>query len=92
MSLTYPLFFDPFTFEQYTLPALMGGFTLSDGGTVSKVEALALSYSLDVSDERLKEIGDLWERKFLETMMKAEEMVFCIITSRSFTPARNLGR
>ena len=28
-NLTHPITFDPYTFEQYTLPAHMGGFTVS---------------------------------------------------------------
>jgi hypothetical protein len=51
MSLTYPITFDPVTFQQYNLPAYFGGFHISDIGTVEKVEAIALTYFLDQSEE-----------------------------------------
>ena len=67
-NLTYPLTFDPFTFEQYTLPANLGGVMMDDIGVVDRVEALALSFFLDVSDDWLVKLGDQWERKFLATV------------------------
>ena len=67
-NLTYPLTFDPFTFEQYTLPANLGGVMMDDIGVVDRVEALALSFFLDVSDDWLAKLGDQWERKFLATV------------------------
>ena len=50
-NLTFPITFDPFTFEQYTLPAHMGGFTVSDIGVVEKIEAMSLTYFLDVTED-----------------------------------------
>ena len=73
-NLTYPLTFDPYTFEQFTLPVHMGGFTLSEVGTVDRVEAVALSFFLDVTDDWQDDVGELWERRFLETMTEAQQM------------------
>ena len=73
-NLTYPLTFDPYTFEQFTLPVHMGGFTLSEVGTVDKVEAVALSFFLDVTDDWQDDVGEVWERRFLETMTEAQQM------------------
>ena len=47
-NLTYPITFDPTTFQQYTLPSYFGGIEVSDIGTVRKVEAVSLNYFLDV--------------------------------------------
>jgi len=74
-NLTYPLTFDPFTFEQYTLPSHMGGFKLSEDGIVDGVEALALSYFLDVTEDWQTNVGEQWERKFLETLENAENIL-----------------
>ena len=74
-NLTYPLTFDPFTFEQYTLPTHMGGFKLSEDGIVDGVEALALSYFLDVTEDWQTNVGEQWERKFLETLENAENIL-----------------
>ena len=73
-NLTHPLTFDPLTFEQYTLPVHMGGFTLSEIGVVERVEALALSYFLDVTEDWQDKVGEEWERKFLQTMDSASEL------------------
>ena len=72
-NLTYPLTFDPFTFEQHTLPAHMGGVMVTDG-IVDRVQALALSYFVDVSEEWQDMVGEMWERKFLAAMEQANDM------------------
>ena len=66
INLTYPITFDPATFQQYNLPAYFGGFQvslfikfqtmtnnfqISDIGTVEKIEAISLTYFLDQSEE-----------------------------------------
>ena len=73
-NLTHPLTFDPFTFEQYNLPVHMGGFTLSDVGVVERVEALGLSYFIDVTEDWQDKFGHHWERKFLATIDEASEL------------------
>ncbi len=66
LKMTYPIFFDPFTFETYTLPIFFGGTQLSDDGvSVKAVSAVGLSYFLDNSEDWLSHVGDQWERKFL---------------------------
>lgn len=66
LKITYPIFFDPFTFETYTLPIFFGGTELDDGVTVKSVKAVGLSYFLDVSEDWLATVGDLWEKQFLK--------------------------
>ena len=71
-NLTYPITFDPTTFQQYTLPSYFGGIEVSDIGTVRKVEAVSLNYFLDVTDDWQVSVGDQWERNFLKTLQTEE--------------------
>lgn len=73
-KITYPIFFDPFTFETYTLPIFFGGIKLTpDEIHVEKVDAIGLSYFLDVSEPWLVETGDAWERQFLKDIQKFQD-------------------
>merc|ERR1719419_682968 len=71
-NLTYPITFDPTTFQQYTLPSYFGGIDVSDIGTVKKVEAVSLNYFLDVTNDWQIAVGDQWERNFLKTLEEKE--------------------
>ena len=73
-KMTYPLFFDPSTFEAYILPVFFGGTKLNeDQVTVKSVEAIGLAYFLDLSEEWLHQVGDEWERHFLMDVDKFQE-------------------
>ena len=77
MTITYPLFFDPYTFEAYTLPIFFGGTHLnSDQVTVKSVDAIGLSYFLDISEPHLIPLGDQWERQFLEDVAKFADVYY----------------
>ena len=70
-KMTYPLFFDPLTFEPYLLPIFFGGTVLdADEITVKSVEAIGLSYFLDLSEDWLHQVGDQWERQFLKDVQR----------------------
>lgn len=70
-KMTYPLFFDPLTFEPYLLPVFFGGTVLdADEITVKSVEAIGLSYFLDLSEDWLHQVGDQWERQFLKDVQR----------------------
>ncbi|QQP51320.1 Uncharacterized protein FKW44_012644 [Caligus rogercresseyi] len=70
INMTYPIYFDPNTFETYVLPVFFGGVSLSDINTVTEVKAVAISYFLDVSEEWREELGQKWERQFLDAMQE----------------------
>ena len=73
-NLSYPITFDPFTFQQYNLPAYFGGVEYDDFGVVTEVKAVALNYFLDVSEDWLLVVGDSWERMFLEEIDRILEI------------------
>ena len=68
MSLAYPIWFNPETFEPFTFPMFFGGIHLSEINTIEKVEAVSLAYFLDSSEEWKKDRGLLWEDAFLKTV------------------------
>ncbi|XP_040572287.1 patched domain-containing protein 3 isoform X2 [Lepeophtheirus salmonis] len=68
INLTYPIYFDPNTFETYALPIFFGGVSLTDINTIIGVKAVALSYFLDVSEEWRDNLGLRWEKKFLDAL------------------------
>ena len=73
-KMTYPFFFDPATFEGYVLPIFFGGSVLDSdeeyGKYVKSVEAIGLSYFLDLSEDWLNKVGDQWEEQFLIDVQK----------------------
>jgi predicted RND superfamily exporter protein len=70
IRLTYPIYFNPNTFESYTLPFFFGGITLTEINTVSNVDAIALAYFLDASEDWRLEVGDRWEQKVLDSLLQ----------------------
>ena len=46
MTMTYPIWFDPETFQRYTFPFFTGGVSLSNDSTITDMKYLALSYFL----------------------------------------------
>ncbi len=75
VELTYPLFFSPYTFERFTLPAFFGGVELDEEkGTVGKVGAVSLAYFLDSREEWQREVGDLWEKGLLRDVQALAEV------------------
>ena len=58
------------------LPAFFGGVGLTDYDTVTRVEAVTMSYFLDVSEEWRAHVGDQWERQLLEDVQN-KAAVYC---------------
>jgi len=67
-NLSSPLTFDPVTFQSYILPAFFGGIVTDDIGRVRSVEAVSLTYFLDLSEKWQFLVGEQWEKKFVSTM------------------------
>ena len=51
--LTYPIWFDPWTFERITFPFFTGGIQLSEDHTIDSIYVVSLNYFLDSGDEDL---------------------------------------
>ena len=68
VSLTYPFWINPDTFEPFKFPMFFGGIELSEINTIDNVAAVSLAYFLDSQEEWMKDRGLLWEDAFLETV------------------------
>ena len=68
VSLTYPFWLNPDTFEPFKFPMFFGGIELSEINTIDKVSAVSLAYFLNSQEEWMKDRGLLWEDAFLETV------------------------
>ena len=55
-------------FQTFPLAAFFGGVTLTDLNTVVEVKSVGLSYFLDQTEEWMIEVGDEWERGFLDDL------------------------
>ena len=88
-NLSYPITFDPYTFQQYNLPAYFGGVDMDEIGIVTGVKAVALNYFLDVSEDWLLVAGEAWERKFLNEIDRISDFSLKIKVAKfcSSTPA-----
>ena len=52
MTMTYPIWFDPETFQRYTFPFFTGGVTLNpEDSTLAGMEYIALNYFLNSRTE-----------------------------------------
>ena len=68
VSLTYPFWLNPDTYEPFKFPMFFGGIELSEINTIDKVAAVSLAYFLDSQEKWMKDRGLLWEDAFLETV------------------------
>lgn len=76
-NLSYPLTFDPQTFEQYNLPASLGGLTVSDLGTVSSAAALSLTFFLDVTEDWQTTVGGANTNSLRSKLFHWKNIVVC---------------
>lgn len=88
-NLSYPLTFDPITFEQYNLAAYLGGVEMGEYGTVISAEAVSLNFFLDITEEWQDKAGHFWEKEFLAALDKMVDITPNIEIAKfvSSTPA-----
>ena len=55
-ALTYPLWFDPDTFQRITFPFFTGGIELNDDFTIKSIYVLSLNYFLVSETEEDKKL------------------------------------
>jgi len=54
--LTYPVWFDPFTFSRVVFPFFAGGIVENENHTIDEIEALALNYFIKSDTDEDKEM------------------------------------
>lgn len=68
LSLTWPIMFNPVTWDAHTFPVYFGGTKVSDDNTILSVPSLQLVYFVTADTKRQDERGSAWEDAFLDTM------------------------
>jgi hypothetical protein len=90
MVVTYPIWFDPETFQRYTFPFFTGGVSLSEDSTIVDMKVLALNYFLDSTTEANIMIGSKWEDAFLELIARQNMPDIEIVRFSSLSMEREL--
>ncbi|XP_054003081.1 patched domain-containing protein 3 isoform X1 [Hylaeus anthracinus] len=73
LNLTFPVMFNPVTWEIHFLPVYFGGSVINEDLVVETAPSMQLAYFLSADSSRLDAIGAAWEEAFLETVRKVEE-------------------
>ncbi|KAG8237793.1 hypothetical protein J437_LFUL015070 [Ladona fulva] len=73
LNLTFPVMFNPVTWDAHAFPVFFGGTSVSDEGTILKVPSLQLVYFVTADTKRQDEIGAAWEEAFLKAVGEAED-------------------
>ncbi|XP_034952079.1 patched domain-containing protein 3 [Chelonus insularis] len=73
LNLTFPIMFNPVTWETHLFPVYFGGSVLTEDLTIDSVPSLQLAYFIAVDTKRQDAIGSAWEEAFLNAVGKADD-------------------
>ncbi|KAL9921838.1 patched domain-containing protein isoform 1-T2 [Glossina fuscipes fuscipes] len=73
LNLTFPLMFNPVTWDAHAFPVFFGGTKLNEDNTILSVPAIQLVYFVTADTKRQDERGAEWEETFLNAMGLAEQ-------------------
>ncbi|XP_012253050.2 patched domain-containing protein 3 [Athalia rosae] len=73
LNLTFPVMFNPVTWDAHAFPVYFGGSVINDDSTIETVPSVQLAYFVAADSKRQDAIGALWEEAFLDVIGKAEE-------------------
>ncbi|XP_055372503.1 patched domain-containing protein 3 [Condylostylus longicornis] len=73
LNLTFPVMFNPVTWDAHAFPVYFGGTKVSEDNTIISVPAIQLIYFVTADTKRQDERGAAWEEHFLDIMGKAEK-------------------
>ncbi|KAG7207898.1 hypothetical protein KM043_009492 [Ampulex compressa] len=73
LNLTFPVMFNPVTWDAHLFPVFFGGSVLSEDLTIESVPSVQLAYFVTVDNQRQDAIGAAWEEAFLNAVGKAED-------------------
>ncbi|PSN48726.1 hypothetical protein C0J52_08794 [Blattella germanica] len=72
LNLTFPIMFNPVTWDAHTFPVYFGGTVVSDEGLIISVPSIQLVYFVTADTKRQDARGAAWEEAFLNAVGKAE--------------------
>ncbi|KAL0122168.1 hypothetical protein PUN28_007128 [Cardiocondyla obscurior] len=73
LNMTFPIMFNPVTWDVHLLPAYFGGSVVNDDHTIESAPSVQLAYFITVDSPRQDAIGAAWEEAFLDVVGKAED-------------------
>ncbi|KAI4461442.1 patched-related [Holotrichia oblita] len=73
LNLTFPLMFNPVTWDAHAFPVFFGGTEISEEGFIITVPSVQLVYFGNVDTKRLETKGAAWEDIFLDTVGDAQD-------------------
>ncbi|XP_043494898.1 patched domain-containing protein 3 [Polistes fuscatus] len=73
LNLTFPVMFNPVTWDAHLFPVFFGGSVITDDLTIETVPSVQLAYFITVDNSRQDAIGAAWEEAFLNVIGEAED-------------------
>ncbi|KAL4113456.1 hypothetical protein QTP88_017073 [Uroleucon formosanum] len=73
LKLTFPIMFNPVTWDAHTFPVYFGGTETDEDGLITRVPALQLVYFITADTKAQDERGSVWEEAFLNAVGNAED-------------------
>ncbi|XP_066995806.2 patched domain-containing protein 3 isoform X1 [Anabrus simplex] len=84
LNLTFPIMFNPVTWDAHTFPVFFGGTVVSDDDIIIEVPSVQLVYFVTADTKRQDARGAAWEERFLEVVGEADKHLFKHISIARF--------
>ncbi|XP_074031747.1 patched domain-containing protein [Leptinotarsa decemlineata] len=73
INLTFPLMFNPVTWDAHAFPVFFGGTEVSEEGFIISVPSLQLAYFGNSDTKKLDKLGAAWEDAFLDLIEQLQD-------------------
>ncbi|XP_050498733.1 patched domain-containing protein 3 [Diabrotica virgifera virgifera] len=73
LNLTFPLMFNPVTWDAHAFPVFFGGSEVSEDGLIISVPSVQLVYFGNADTKKYDQIGAAWEDGFLDLIEKIQD-------------------
>ncbi|CAH0556056.1 unnamed protein product [Brassicogethes aeneus] len=73
INLTFPLMFNPVTWDAHAFPVFFGGTVVSDDGLIISVPSVQLVYFGNAETKKYDELGTAWEDAFLDLIEEIQD-------------------
>lgn len=73
LNLTFPLMFNPVTWDAHAFPVFFGGTQVSEDGLIISVPSVQLVYFVNADSKKLESIGSAWEDSFLDMIGEKQD-------------------
>ncbi|KAF5303490.1 hypothetical protein FQA39_LY09953 [Lamprigera yunnana] len=68
LNLTFPIMFNPVTWDAHAFPVFFGGTEIDEDGIIVSVPSVQLAYFTNVDTKKLDAKGGVWEDAFLDVL------------------------